>query len=83
MMNSSPLWNSQMCDYLFTYFPADCVFLLIKNLLLSFCNMATVLSGHIPLFLANHMVLFMEMSCLSLCYFPFLNFLIDAFVLII
>lgn len=62
--------------------PAHPVFLLIEDALLGFSNMATVLAGHAALFLANLAIFSMELARLLWRYFTFLDFLIDAVILV-
>jgi uncharacterized membrane protein YtjA (UPF0391 family) len=67
---------------LLTDLSAHPVFLLIEDALLGFGDMAAVLAGHAALFLANLVILPVELARLLWRDFAFLDFLVDAVILV-
>jgi len=60
---------------------ANRILLLVKCLLFLLGNVATILLGHIPLFMTDHLVIFTESFRFSLRDFSFFNFLFNPLIL--
>src|SRR5580692_5339894 len=62
---------------------ADAVFLLVQNFLFGLGNVAAVLTGHVPLFLANLVVVLVQRRRLTLRQRAIFNVVMDSLVLIV
>src|ERR1700691_1765700 len=61
---------------------ADAVFLLVQHSLLGLSNVTAILAGHVTLFLANLMILVMQLGRFALAHLTFFDFVVNTPVLV-